>query len=60
MGFNSAFKGLTESVYRLGYGLDGPGLDLRQGKEIFSETSTTALEPTQRPAQWAPGFFPVG
>ena len=50
---------LREAVQTLGYGLDGPRFESRQGKEIFlfSKTSTQALRPTQPPIQWMPGLF---
>jgi hypothetical protein len=37
------------------YGLDGPRIKSRCGRD-FSHTSRPALEPTQPPVQWVPGF----
>jgi hypothetical protein len=34
-----------------GYGLDGPGIDSRWGRD-FSHLSRPALGPTQPPVQW--------
>jgi len=38
--------GISKSVFRLGYGLDGPGFESLPGEEIYSSstTSRSALE----------------
>jgi hypothetical protein len=38
-----------------GYGLDGPGIEFRCGRDI-SHLSRPALGPTQLPVQWVPGL----
>jgi hypothetical protein len=38
-----------------GYGLDGPVIEFRWGRD-FSYTSIPTLSPTQPPVQWVPGL----
>jgi len=44
----------------LGYGLDDPGFESRQGQDVSvsSNTSTSPLKLTQPPIQWLPRLFP--
>ena len=39
----------------IGYGLDGPGIESRWGRD-FPHLSRLSLGPTQPPVQWAPGL----
>ena len=47
---------------RLGHRLNDPALESRQGQKmfLFSKSSRPALQRTQQPIQWVPGFLPVG
>ena len=38
-----------------GYGLDGPGIESRWGRD-FPQLFSLALGPTQTPVQWVPGL----
>jgi hypothetical protein len=42
-----------------GYGLDGPGIEFRWGRDI-QHLSREVLGPTQPPVQWILGLFPDG
>ena len=46
---------VVQSVQRLSYGLDGPGIESRWGRD-FPHLSRPALGPTQTPVQWVPGL----
>ena len=54
--FNAPCAGIAQSVQRLRYGLDGPGVESRQGRH-FPHPSRPALEPTQPPIQWIPRLY---
>jgi hypothetical protein len=58
----SVWAGITQSVYRLSYGLADRGAESQQGQEIFifSIESRPALEPTHPPIQWEPGALSPG
>jgi len=49
---------VAESVYRMWYGLDGPGFESRQGNEafFFSERPRPAVRPTHPPVQLVQAF----
>jgi hypothetical protein len=52
----------TEVSIATGCGLGRPGIDFRQGQEIFvySTASRPALRPSQSPIQWVPGALSPG
>ena len=55
---HSSIVGRDSSVgIATGYGLDGPGIESRWGRDI-PHPSRPALVPTQPPIQWISGFFP--
>jgi hypothetical protein len=49
----------VEKVKYTRYGLDGPGIESRWGRD-FSQPSRPTLGPTQPPIQWVTGLFPGG
>ena len=51
---SSLLARVAQSVWRLSYGLDGPGIESRRG-EIFRPSRPT-LGPTQPLVQWVPGL----
>ena len=51
------WDGMAQSVFRLSYGLKGPGIEYRWGRD-FPHPSRPTLGPTQPPIQWVPGLFP--
>jgi hypothetical protein len=54
--FPGVWSGPGSSVgIATGYGLDGPGIESRWGRD-FSHTPRTVLGPTQPPVQWVPGI----
>jgi hypothetical protein len=56
------YAGVVLLLQWLGYWLNGPGFIswLKQETFLFSKMSTSALEPTQPPIQWATEFFHKG
>jgi hypothetical protein len=48
----------AQTVYRLGYDLDGPGFKTRQEEDryFFSKRPKRAVVQTQPTIQWEPGF----
>jgi hypothetical protein len=46
---------VAQSVERLSYGLDGPGIESPGGRD-FPHLSRPALRPNQPPVQWVPGL----
>jgi hypothetical protein len=46
---------LLTDAYRTDYGLDGPEVESRWGRD-FLHISRPALGPTQPPVQWVPGL----
>ena len=51
----SCLQSITQAVFGLRYGLNGPGIESRWGRD-FPHMSRQALRSTQPPAQWVPGL----
>jgi len=51
--------GVAQSVWLLGYSLEGPQLEFRQWQEtfLFCKTSRPKLVPNQPPTRWVQRFF---
>jgi len=54
---NGHCRNYSSLIPPLGYGLDGPGIQTRSGRD-FPHPSKPALGPTQPPVQLVPGFYP--
>ena len=54
---NNALERDNVVVIAIRYGLDGPGMECRRGRE-FPRLLRPALRPTQAPVQWVLGLFP--
>ena len=61
-GWHTAQSNISASVTRLGYGLEGPGLESPSGKNVFLffQMSTPNLGPTQPTIQCVVVFFHGG
>jgi hypothetical protein len=51
---NNGWPGSSVGI-ATGYGLDGPGIESRWGRD-FSHTSRPVLRPTKPPVQWVPAL----